>query len=116
MRLLITSLIGIAGFIYVANADPAPTGAPSAQAVVSSAVQAATQAAIQSAAPAIQAQTAPYLATLAALYGAFNLVLSGLQQLFGLGARSKNANVSKASTVALSVTQHIAGAPDVKTN
>jgi hypothetical protein len=111
MKALVSSLFVVVGLMYLsAHAQTAPA-APPASAAPAPTVQAGLQAIAQAAASA-----GPILATLGTLFGAFGLILSGIQQILGVGARSKSPILSKYSGKALAVVQHVAGAPDVKTS
>lgn len=99
--------------LLICHADTSPAQAM-ADAAVNGAVNGALQAAQQQLNPG-QLMTTPIVATIGALVGAFGLILSGFQQLFGLGAKSKNAKLASVSAKALTAIQHVAGAPDVPT-
>lgn len=114
MKMVLSFLFVVAGLVYmaiIAHADPAPL-----QAAATAAVDAAAAAAVQSLGQSIPSNpmtSGSFWATIATMYGAFNLIMSGVQQFLGLGARSSNKTLQAVSAKALTAVQHVTGNPDV---
>lgn len=122
MKTFLSLIMVLVGFLYLtAHAQTAtPTPPPATNpvgAVVSAAATAAVTAAVQTAGAQVSQglTTGQGFATFAILYGAVSAILSGIQQLLGLGARSKSPKLASASAKALAVVQHATGNPQVST-
>ena len=116
MRTLVSIIFVVIGLGVIALAQTPPT----AGSVAGAALQAAATAAMNSV-----AQQAPTVTTtlgngvfwgaIVTAYGAIGMIVSGLTQLLGIGARSSNKKVAQASSVGIAALQHYAGAPNVST-
>lgn len=107
---LLLMFVGLA-YLAIAHADPSAV-----QAVGTAAVNAAVDAAVKTAVQQPSTQlllSGGFWAAVSTIYGAVSLISSGLQQIFGLGAKSSNKTVASVSSGAIASLQHLSGAPDV---
>ena len=113
MKTILSVILVITGLACIALAQTAPAPNPG-QAIMNAAVNAALGAAVQQA-PTVTSTlgSGVFWGAIATAMGSINLILSGFQQLFGLGAKSSNKTVAAFSAGAVATLQHVAGSPDV---